>query len=102
MTWQDFERYNFIIKPFLSVQIINVYYLSLVVQLLPIRNKMAQPVALIGYCGALNQALAVVLILNLAMSILGYLCFGNNILSSITLNLPTEDWYSQEFIFFSK
>ena len=63
---------------------------------------MAQPAAMAGYFGALNQALAVILIFDVAMGILGYLCFGDNIQSSIAFNLPTDNWYLDNYHYHEK
>ncbi|XP_013395783.2 proton-coupled amino acid transporter 4-like [Lingula anatina] len=59
---------------------------------LPIKNKMKEPDAFSGWAGVLNLGMVIVIVLFLAIGFYGYLCFGDNVAGSITLNLPTNDW----------
>ena len=44
-----------------------------------------------GWNGVLNTAMTMVACLYIAVGFFGYLKYGENVLGSITLNLPSED-----------
>ncbi|ALC44276.1 CG12943, partial [Drosophila busckii] len=59
--------------------------------MLAIEEKMAKPQKYLGICGILSLASIVVVISNLAFGIFGYWRYGQEILDSVTLNLPETD-----------
>ncbi|ELU12760.1 hypothetical protein CAPTEDRAFT_170430 [Capitella teleta] len=58
---------------------------------LPIENKMKHPDRFAGWNGVLNTGMVIVAVLYLATGFYGYLSFGDDIKSSITLNLDTNN-----------
>lgn len=44
-----------------------------------------------GYCGVLNSAMIMIVILYVGMGLFGYLNYGSDVYGSITLNLPTSE-----------
>jgi proton-coupled amino acid transporter len=58
---------------------------------LPIENQMRRPKDMLGWNGVLNTSMGLVVALYVGMGFFGYLKFGENITSSITLNLPPSD-----------
>lgn len=52
---------------------------------------MKNPEAFGGLTGVLNTGMVIVTILYTSIGFFGYLCFGNNVKGSITLNLPASD-----------
>ncbi|KAK7486963.1 hypothetical protein BaRGS_00021779, partial [Batillaria attramentaria] len=63
-----------------------------IILILPIKNSMKNPESLGGWTGLLNLAMVAITCLFAAMGFSGYLCFGDDTLGSITLNLPNDDW----------
>lgn len=59
--------------------------------ILPIENQMRRPKDMLGWNGVLNTSMGLVVALYVGMGFFGYLKFGENITSSITLNLPPSD-----------
>lgn len=59
---------------------------------LPLENSMRNPEAFRGLAGVLNLGMVSVTCLYTAMGFFGYLRFGQGALSSITLNLPIDNW----------
>jgi len=55
---------------------------------LPVENKMKTPESFGGWCGIINVGMTVAVCLNAAVGFFGYLRFGDEVLGSITLNLP--------------
>jgi len=55
---------------------------------MPIENKMQTPEDLLGYIGIINFGMTIVAVLYASVGFYGYLQFGDNVLGSITLNLP--------------
>eukprot|EP00095_Tigriopus_kingsejongensis_P005567 snap_masked-scaffold12_size759060-processed-gene-2.9 protein:Tk05567 transcript:snap_masked-scaffold12_size759060-processed-gene-2.9-mRNA-1 annotation:"proton-coupled amino acid transporter 4" len=62
---------------------------------LPLENKMKYPGDLKGYFGVLNTSMTIVVSLYIALGFFGYLKYGDDVLGSITLNLPVEEWLAQ-------
>ena len=58
---------------------------------LPIENQMKTPKDMRGWNGVLNIAMAMVTSLYMAVGVFGYLKYGENVLGSITLNLPSNE-----------
>ena len=57
---------------------------------LPLENQMRTPKAMKGWNGVLNTAMTIVACLYIAVGFFGYLKYGDDVLGSITLNLPDE------------
>eukprot|EP00095_Tigriopus_kingsejongensis_P012186 maker-scaffold521_size146803-snap-gene-0.10 protein:Tk12186 transcript:maker-scaffold521_size146803-snap-gene-0.10-mRNA-1 annotation:"proton-coupled amino acid transporter 4" len=62
---------------------------------LPIENQMKYPKEMLGWNGVLNTSMSMVGLLYVAMGFYGYLKYGEEIESSITLNLPPADILAQ-------
>uniref|UniRef100_A0A5K3FZ76 Aa_trans domain-containing protein n=2 Tax=Mesocestoides corti TaxID=53468 RepID=A0A5K3FZ76_MESCO len=60
---------------------------------LPIRNHMHCPDEFVATFGVLNASMVITACLCLMIGFFGYLCFGNDILSSITYNIPSTVVY---------
>ncbi|VDN10109.1 unnamed protein product [Dibothriocephalus latus] len=60
---------------------------------LPIRNRMINPHKFVLPFGVLNMAMVIVISLCSLIGFFGYLCFGENTLSSITYNIPHSPVY---------
>ena len=67
-------------------------------QVLPVENHMRTPEDFGGLSGVLNTAMVIVAVMFLAVGFYGYLKFGDDILGSITLNLPTDHWFDDFII----
>lgn len=65
---------------------------------LPIENQMKDKNELRGPAGVLNTSMVTVTCLYIAVAFFGYLKYGENVLGSITLNLPVEQWLAQAII----
>ncbi|XP_068207480.1 proton-coupled amino acid transporter-like protein pathetic [Palaemon carinicauda] len=62
---------------------------------LPLENKMKTPQNFGGFTGVLNTAMMLVILLYASVGFFGYLEFGNDVLGSITLNLPNHEGLAQ-------
>uniref|UniRef100_A0A1I7XKI3 Aa_trans domain-containing protein n=1 Tax=Heterorhabditis bacteriophora TaxID=37862 RepID=A0A1I7XKI3_HETBA len=60
---------------------------------LPIENQMDEPIHFITPNGVLNTACFLVLILYMTVGFFGYLKFGNDIMDTLTLNLPQTTYH---------
>ena len=60
---------------------------------LPLQKEMREPQAFGGSIGVLNTGMTIVACLYTAVGFFGYLKFGDQVLGSITLNLPPEPLY---------
>ncbi|PAV90411.1 hypothetical protein WR25_17050 isoform C [Diploscapter pachys] len=60
---------------------------------LPIENQMSDPIHFITRSGVLNTSCFLVLIAYMTVGFFGYLRFGNDVLDTITLNLPQTNFY---------
>nr|CDJ95029.1 Amino acid transporter domain containing protein [Haemonchus contortus] len=60
---------------------------------LPIENQMDEPLHFITHNGVLNTSCLLVLILYMTVGFFGYLRFGNDIMDTLTLNLPQTNFY---------
>jgi proton-coupled amino acid transporter len=65
---------------------------------LPVENQMATPKDLRGWNGVLNTSMITVSCLYIAVAFFGYLKYGEDVLGSVTLNLPVEEWLAQAII----
>lgn len=54
-------------------------------------NSMKNPQHFLGCPGILNITMSIVVALYAILGVFGYLTYGEKVLGSITLNLPTED-----------
>nr|CAD7200240.1 unnamed protein product [Timema douglasi] len=72
-----------------------VFALEPVTYLLTFQHKMKYPQAYGGMFGVLNQGLVSLTVLYIAMGFFGYMKYGSDIESSITLNLPGEEPLAQ-------
>ena len=59
---------------------------------LPLENQMKTPRDMRGWNGVLNTSMTIVTCLYIAVGFFGYLKYGEDVLGSITLNLPVEQW----------
>ncbi|XP_068206510.1 proton-coupled amino acid transporter-like protein pathetic [Palaemon carinicauda] len=62
---------------------------------LPLENKMKTPQDFGRFTGVLNTAMMLVILLYASVGFFGYLEFGNDVLGSITLNLPNHEVLAQ-------
>ena len=58
---------------------------------LPLENQMKTPGDMRGWNGVLNIAMTMVACLYIAVGFFGYLKYGEDVLGSITLNLPSDE-----------
>ncbi|CAH4036571.1 unnamed protein product [Pieris brassicae] len=58
---------------------------------MPVENEMKKPQDFLGCPGVLNMTMALVVILYGVMGIFGYMKYGEEVLGSITLNLPQDE-----------
>jgi len=58
---------------------------------LPLENQMKTPGDMKGWNGVLNTAMTMVACLYIAVGFFGYLKYGENVVGSITLNLPSDE-----------
>ncbi|XP_076673489.1 proton-coupled amino acid transporter-like protein pathetic isoform X2 [Andrena cerasifolii] len=62
---------------------------------MPVENSMKNPQRFLGCPGILNITMSIVVTLYAVLGVFGYLTYGEKVLGSITLNLPTEDILGQ-------
>jgi len=62
---------------------------------LPIENQMRHPKDMLTWNGVLNTSMILIVCLYIAVGFYGYLVYGDDIKSTITLNLPPEDILAQ-------
>lgn len=74
---------------------ITIFAMEAIGVVLPLENNMTTPKHLLGICGILDQAMTAVTIIYALLGYLGYLKYGDEVLGSITLNLPTKDYAAQ-------
>ena len=58
---------------------------------LHLENQMKTPGDMRGWNGVLNTAMTIVISLYMAVGFFGYLKYGEDVLGSITLNLPSNE-----------
>jgi len=58
---------------------------------MPLENSMKHPDHFINKLGILNIAMAIVIVLYGVIGFLGYVRFGDEVLGSVTLNLPESE-----------
>merc|ERR1712168_290826 len=78
-----------------------VYAFEGVGLILPIENKMKKPELFIGPTGVLNTGMIIVICIDTAVAYFGYLATGDEVLASITLNLPHTAFYGIIQVMFS-
>lgn len=61
-----------------------------ILKVLPIENKLINPVDFIAANGVLNTACFIVLAVYATTGFYGYLAFGSHVKDTVTLNLPNE------------
>lgn len=64
---------------------------SICSKVLPLENNMKTPQDFVGWNGVLNTSMVTVGCLYTAVGFFGYLKYGNDVMGSITLNLPEGD-----------
>lgn len=60
-------------------------------QVLPLQNEMKERKHFQRPLGVLNVGMAVVITLYTVIGTIGYLKYGENVMGSVTLNLPLDD-----------
>lgn len=60
-------------------------------QIMPLENEMKRPKDFRGPKGILNGAMCLVIALYIGLGLCGYLKYGSNVKSTITLNLPENE-----------
>lgn len=58
---------------------------------MPVENSMRNPNHFLGCPSVLNVTMTIVVALYAILGIFGYLTYGENVLASITLNIPIEE-----------
>lgn len=58
---------------------------------MPLENNMKTPKNFLGFFGVLNTGMGGVTVVYILLGFLGYLKYGDDTQSSITLNLPTNE-----------
>lgn len=58
---------------------------------MPVENEMANPKKFLGCPGVLNISMVIVISMFGIIGFFGYVQFGDEILGSVTLNLPEDD-----------
>lgn len=58
---------------------------------MPLENEMGRPKEFRGSTGILNRAMCLIICLYVGLGLCGYLKYGSDIESSITLNLPKQE-----------
>lgn len=64
-------------------------------QIMPLENEMKTPRSFGSTCGVINTGMTLIIFLYVAMGFFGYMCYGDKIDASITLNLPPSDILSK-------
>lgn len=60
-------------------------------KIMPLENEMKSPKNFVGVTGILNRSMCIVIALYVVVGLTGYLKYGSEIKSSITLNLPQHE-----------
>lgn len=60
--------------------------------MLPLKNAMRNPKDFSSTFGILNVGMVFLTVLFTSFGIIGYWKFGKNVESSLTLNLPSDEW----------
>eukprot|EP00106_Octopus_bimaculoides_P018065 XP_014785507.1 PREDICTED: proton-coupled amino acid transporter 1-like [Octopus bimaculoides] len=80
---------------------IAVYSFEGISLVLPIENKMRNPQDFPGWTGILNLGMTIVVCLYASLGFYGYLAFSDTVKGSITLNLPSDWWYTTVKLLFA-
>ena len=59
---------------------------------MPIENKMRHPEDFGGLTGVLSTGMVIVTVMYISVGFYGYMKYGDAVLGSITLNLPSSNW----------
>lgn len=69
---------------------------------MPVENSMKKPQNFLGFPSVLVVAMSTIVFLYSTLGLFGYFRYGDVLRGTITLNLPTEEWYVLKIIgFFS-
>lgn len=74
---------------------LTVFAMEAIGVVMPLENNMKTPRSFLGIFGVLNVGMGGVTIVYILLGFVGYLKYGKDTQSSITLNLPTEDAAAQ-------
>lgn len=69
----------------------NIFVAVAIGVILPLENEMKSPKHFGGTCGVLNISMVFIVFLYVGMGLFGYLCYGDVIEGSVTLNLPKSE-----------
>ena len=64
------------------------FFKLMMLQILPLENRLTERKAMLGLNGVLCSSINLVIVLYAAVGFYGYLCFGDDVQASISLNLP--------------
>ena len=59
--------------------------------IMPLENNMKHPQKYLGVCGVLNSALVTVSIIYMAVGLFGYMTYGKDTATIVTLSLPLNE-----------
>ncbi|KAG8453036.1 hypothetical protein GDO86_004740 [Hymenochirus boettgeri] len=82
--------FSFFANISMAVSLVIIY--QYILRVLPLENRMRDKIL---FPKALNIGMAIVTALYISLASLGYICFGDKIQGSITLNLPQDAWLYQ-------
>lgn len=70
---------------------LSIFAMEAIGVVMPLENAMKTPRSMLGICGVLNKGMSGVTLVYILLGFLGYLCYGENVKDSITLNLPESE-----------
>ncbi|XP_022915784.1 proton-coupled amino acid transporter-like protein pathetic [Onthophagus taurus] len=74
---------------------ITIFAIEAIGVVMPLENNMKTPKNFVGICGVLNQGMSGVTLIYILLGFLGYLKYGDDVLGSVTLNLPEDEYLAQ-------